>query len=272
LGKTWMRVPETLKFQIDGELPYGVYPKDLILHIVGMISADGATYQAIEFGGPTIESMDIEGRMTLCNMAVEAGAKFGIVESDEITRDFLQKQGRGMTYRNFVSDPDAVYDKIIKINSAELKPMVACPHSVDHVKPIPEVEGVSMDQVFIGSCTNGRMSDLRLVGKILAGKKIHPQIRLIVIPASRQIYLEALKEGIIQTLVEAGAAIDSPGCGPCGGIHLGVLGDRENCLSTTNRNFSGRMGNPSSSIYLASPATAAATALYGKISDPRGVL
>ncbi len=272
LGKTWMRVPETLKFQVDGELPHGVYPKDLILHIIGMISADGATYQAIEFGGSTVESMDIEGRMTLCNMAVEAGAKFGIVAADEITREFLQKQGRVMTYRNLVSDPDAIYDKIIKIDSAELKPMVACPHSVDNVKPIPEVEGVSMDQVFIGSCTNGRMSDLRLVAKILAGKRIHPRIRLIVIPASRQIYLESLKEGVLQTLVEAGAAIDSPGCGPCGGIHLGVLGDRENCLSTTNRNFSGRMGNPSSSIYLASPATAAATALCGKISDPRGVL
>lgn len=272
LGKTWMRVPETLKIRVEGELPRGVYPKDLILYIIGQITAEGATYRAMEFCGSSIEAMDMEGRLTLCNMAVEAGAKFGIVASDEKTRDFLRAHGREGAYRKVRADPDAVYEKTIEIDAARLTPVVSHPHAVDNVKPIEEVEGTPIDQVFVGSCTNGRTGDLRLVASIMAGKKRDPRTRLVVIPASRRVYLEALKEGSIKTLVEAGAAVDSPGCGPCGGIHLGILGDNERCLSTTNRNFHGRMGNPSSFVYLASPATAAATALHGRITDPRKVL
>jgi len=272
MGKTWMRVPETLKIKVEGKMQKGVYPKDLILYIIGQITADGATYRAMEFCGSTVKAMDMDGRLTLCNMAVEAGAKFGIVAADQKTREFLQAHGRGDAYREVRADPDAVYEKTFEIDAAALTPMVAHPHAVDNVKPIEEVEGTPIEQVFVGSCTNGRAGDLRLVAGILAGKKRHPHTRLLVIPASRRVYLQALNEGSIQTLVEAGAAVDSPGCGPCGGIHLGILGDEERCLSTTNRNFHGRMGNPSSFVYLASPATAAATALHGQITDPRKVL
>lgn len=271
-GKTWMRVPETLKFQVGGEMPRGVYPKDLILYIIGQITADGATYRAMEFCGSTIETMDMEGRLTLCNMAVEAGAKFGIVASDEKTREFLRTHGREKAYREVRPDPDAVYEKTFEIEATTLTPVVSHPHQVDNVKPIEEVEGTPIDQVFVGSCTNGRAGDFRLVASILNGKKRHPHTRLVVIPASRRVYLECLEEGIIKALVQAGAAVDSPGCGPCAGIHLGILGENERCLSTTNRNFHGRMGDPSSFVYLASPATAAATALHGKITDPRKVL
>jgi 3-isopropylmalate/(R)-2-methylmalate dehydratase large subunit len=272
LGKTWMRVPETLKVQVEGEMPRGVYPKDLILYIIGQITADGATYRSIEFCGSTIESMDMEGRLTLCNMAVEAGAKFGIVATDQQTREFLRAHGREDAYRDVRSDPDAAYERTFEIDAAGLTPVISHPHQVDNVKSVEELEGVPIDQVFVGSCTNGRTGDLRLVASMMQGKKRNPGTRLIVIPASRQVYLESLKEGIIEILVESGAAVDSPGCGPCAGIHLGILGDNERCLSTTNRNFHGRMGSPSSSVYLASPATAAATALYGVITDPRKVL
>ena len=272
LGKTWMRVPETLKIQVEGEMPRGVYPKDLILHVIGQISAEGATYRAMEFCGSTVESIDMEGRLTMCNMAVEAGAKFGIVASDEKTKKLLQFYGREQAYREIRSDHDATYERVLRIDVTRLTPVVSVPHSVDNVKLIKEVEGTSIDQVFVGSCTNGRTGDLRILANLMTGKKRHPRTRLIVIPASRQVYLECLKEGIIQTLVESGAAVDSPGCGPCGGIHLGILGDNERCLSTTNRNFHGRMGNPSGSVYLASPATAAATALRGEITDPRKFL
>jgi 3-isopropylmalate/(R)-2-methylmalate dehydratase large subunit len=272
LGKTWMRVPETLKVQVEGEMPRGVYPKDLILYIIGQITADGATYRSIEFCGSTIESMDMEGRLTLCNMAVEAGAKFGIVATDQQTREFLRANSREDAYREVRPDPDAAYERTLEIDAAGLTPVVSHPHQVDNVKSVEEVEGVPIDQVFVGSCTNGRTGDLRLMASMMQGKKRNPGTRLIVIPASRQVYLESVKEGIIEILVESGAAVDSPGCGPCAGIHLGILGDNERCLSTTNRNFHGRMGSPSSSVYLASPATAAATALYGVITDPRKVL
>lgn len=271
LGKTWLRVPETVKVQVEGEMPQGVYPKDLILHIIGRLTADGATYCSIEFCGSTVEAMDMEGRLTLCNMAVEAGAKFGIVATDGKTREFLRAHGREDAYREVYPDPEAMYREVIMIDATRLTPVVSLPHAVDNIKPIEEVEGTPIDQVFIGSCTNGRVGDLRLAASILAGKKRHPGTRLLVIPASRKVYLECLKEGIIQVLVEAGAAVDSPGCGPCVGIHLGVPGDHERCLSTTNRNFHGRMGNPSSFVYLASPATAAATALNGKIASPRSI-
>ena len=272
LGKTWMRVPETLLFRVDGEMPGGVYPKDLILHIIGRISADGATYQAMEFCGSTIDAMNLEGRLTLCNMAVEAGAKFGIVASDEKTREFLGAQGREGAYREVRSDPDAVYEKTLEIDASRLAPVVSHPHRVDNVKPMEEVAGTPIDQVFVGSCTNGRTEDFRIAANIIGGNKLHSRTRLVVMPASRRVYQECLKEGIFETLVEAGAVVNPPGCGPCGGIHLGILGDNERCLSTTNRNFQGRMGNPSGFVYLASPATAAATALKGEITDPRKVV
>jgi 3-isopropylmalate/(R)-2-methylmalate dehydratase large subunit len=272
LGKTWMRVPETLRIRVNGALPRGVYPKDLILHIVGRITADGATYKAMEFCGTTIENMDMEGRLTLCNMAVEAGGKFGIVASDDKTKEFLKLHGREQGFRAVQTDPDAVYEETVAIDATQLTPVVAHPHQVDNVKPIAEVEGTPIDQVFVGSCTNGRTGDLRLLADLLKGKKRHARTRLIVIPASRRVYLECVKEGIMETLVEAGAAINSPGCGPCAGIHLGILGDNERCLSTTNRNFHGRMGSPSSLVYLGSPATAAATALHGEITDPRKIM
>jgi 3-isopropylmalate/(R)-2-methylmalate dehydratase large subunit len=272
LGKTWMRVPETLKVHVEGELSRGTYPKDLILTIIGRITAEGATYRAIEFCGSTIDAMAMEGRLTLCNMAVEAGAKFGIVASDEKTRNYLKIRGREDTYRAVCSDSDAAYEKTFEIDASRLPPVIAHPHQVDNIKLIEEVEDTPIDQVFVGSCTNGRTEDLRLVANILKGKKIHQRTRLLVMPASRQVYLECIKEGIMEALVDAGAVVNSPGCGPCAGIHLGILGDNERCLSTTNRNFHGRMGSPSSLVYLGSPATAAATALYGQITDPRKVL
>ena len=272
LGKTWMRIPETIRIEIDGCLPYGVYPKDLILHIIGHIGADGATYKAIEFRGPTIKAMNVEGRLTLCNMAVEAGAKFGIVAADNKVRDFLCGQGRTADYREIKADPDAKCEKTILVDASQISPLVSCPHAVDNVRKIEEVAGIAIEQVFVGSCTNGRTEDLRIVAKMMAGKKKHKNTRLIVIPASRSVYRECLREGIIETLIESGALVDSPGCGPCGGTHLGILGNNERCLSTTNRNFNGRMGNPSSFVYLASPATAAATALCGIITDPRSCI
>jgi len=272
MGHTWLRVPETLKVQVDGELPCGVYPKDLILHIIGRLTADGATYQALEFCGATIAAMGMEGRLTLCNMAVEAGAKFGIVAPDETTRAFLRAQGREPAHREIRPDKDATYARTIRIDAERLTPVVAYPHRVDNIKPVEALEGTPIDQVFIGSCTNGRTGDLRLAAGLLKGRRRHAQTRLLVMPASRQVYRECLREGIIDTLVAAGAAVDSPGCGPCGGVHLGILGDDERCLATTNRNFQGRMGNPNSSVYLASPATAAATALNGAITDPRKLL
>ncbi|MFC1820145.1 3-isopropylmalate dehydratase large subunit [Thermodesulfobacteriota bacterium] len=272
LGKTWMRVPETIKIEINGDMPKGVYAKDLILHIVGKITSEGATYRSVEFSGSTIDSMDMDGRLTLCNMAVEIGAKFGLVYSDFKTKEFMQIYGREKDFCEIYPDDDAVYEKEIDIDASSLTPLIACPYSVDNVKPVSEVEGTPVNQVFLGSCTNGRASDLKLFAKILDGKKRNPKTRIVVIPASRLVYLECLKEGIIQTLVEVGAAVESPGCGPCAGIHLGLLGENELCLSTTNRNFPNRMGSSSSSVYLASPATAAATAIYGKITDPRKVL
>jgi 3-isopropylmalate/(R)-2-methylmalate dehydratase large subunit len=272
LGKTWMRVPETMKFLIEGELPCGVFSKDLILSIIGNLTADGATYCAMEFSGSTVDAMGLDSRLTLCNMAVEAGAKFGIVASDGKTREFLKTQGREASFREVRSDREAVYKSLTRIDATQLVPMISEPPKVDNVKPVEELIGTPIDQVFIGSCTNGRESDLQVAADIMKGHKRHPHTRLIVIPASHQTYIECLGEGIIETLVKAGAVIDSPGCGPCGGIHLGILGDNERCLSTANRNFEGRMGNPASFIYLASPATAAATALNGEITDPRGLL
>lgn len=268
-GKNWFRVPETIKFEVEGEFNDGVFSKDLILHIIGKIGSNGATYKAMEFSGETIENMEVEDRMVLTNMSVEAGAKTGVVASDEKTRKYLKKQGRGKSYREIKSDEDAKFHTTIKIDVSSLSPMVALPHHVDNVKPVEECKGVKIDQVFVGTCTNGRIGDLKIVAEILKGERVNRDTRLIVTPASRKVYLQALKEGIIETLIEAGAVVTSPGCGACVGVHSGVLADGERCLSTQNRNFKGRMGNPNSFIFLASPATAAATAIEGKIADPR---
>jgi 3-isopropylmalate/(R)-2-methylmalate dehydratase large subunit len=271
-GVNWFLVPGTIRVEVTGDLPFGVYPKDLILSIIGKIGADGATYKALEFGGDTIEKMEMSGRLTLANMAVEAGAKVGLVASDATTRDYLEKAGRADCWRELRPDADAAYERTETIYAARLLPTVSFPHTVDNTRTIDKVGDVKVDQVFIGTCTNGRLDDLRVAAQILKGKEKAPGVRLIVIPASHKIYADAIDEGLISIFVAAGAAVMAPGCGPCVGVHEGVLGDGEVCISTQNRNFTGRMGNPNSFIYLASPATAAASALEGKIADPRKYL
>ena len=271
LGRTWFRVPETIQIALSGSFVNGVTAKDLILHLIGKIGADGATYKSLEFGGDALDSMSVSQRLTIANMVVEAGAKVGLFPADEMTRDYLATQGRGDDYQTLSPDTDAVYEQTININLAELEPVVARPHAVDNIVLAKELKGARIQQVVIGTCTNGRLEDMVVAAGILNGKKCYPETRLIVAPASSQVLLEALKAGYIQTLVEAGAVILPPGCGPCLGLHQGVLGNGESCLSTANRNFHGRMGNPEAFVYLASPATAAATALTGEITDPREV-
>lgn len=272
LGRTWFRVPESFKVTVSGELPHGVYAKDLILHFIGQIGADGATYKALEFGGDTVDKMSMSGRFTVANMAVETGAKVGLFPADGITQDYLASQRRGSDYQPISPDADAAYERTIKINAADLEPTVSTPHTVDNTAPAKELKEVKIQQVVIGTCTNGRLEDLAVAAGILKGKKPAQGVRLIVAPASRRVLLEAIESGYIRTLVEAGAVILPPGCGPCLGLHQGVLGKGEACLSTANRNFEGRMGNPKGFIYLGSPATAAATALTGEITDPREVM
>ncbi|RKZ19270.1 3-isopropylmalate dehydratase large subunit [bacterium] len=272
LGKVWLRVPETYRFILKGRLPEGVYSKDIILHIIGMIGADGATYKAMEFEGEVVENLSMESRFTITNMAIEAGAKTGLIATDSTTKSYLEMRGRGDKFREIKPDPDAVYEKTFEIDVSKLEPVVSFPHTVDNTRKISEVEDVKIDQVYIGTCTNGRLEDLRIAADILKGRHRHPDTRLIVIPASREVFIKAMKEGLLEIFMEAGASIESPGCGPCVGIHKGVLADGERVLSTQNRNFKGRMGNPEGFIYLASPATAAATAIEGKIADPRKYL
>ncbi len=272
LGKTWFRVPESIKVVVSGNFPDGVYAKDLILHLIGQIGADGATYKALEFSGDTVDNMSMSQRFTMANMTVEAGAKAGLFAADKTTQDYLASQGRGNHYQSIFPDADAIYQRTININVANLQPTVAKPHNVDNTALVRELKGTKIQQVFIGTCTNGRLEDLAVVANILKGKKCHPETRLIVAPASRQVLLAAIKVGYIQTLIEAGAVILPPGCGACLGLHQGVLGDGESCLSTANRNFKGRMGNPKAFVYLGSPATAVATAITGEITDPREVM
>ena len=269
LGKTWFRVPETIRFELTGNFKPFVEPKDLILYIIGLIKADGATYKALEFGGEGVKNIGMPGRLTISNMAVEAGAKVGIFPSDEITKAYLEAHGRGDTWYAMDADEGADYEQIIKINLTELEPMISQPHTVDNTCRAKDIEGTKLNQVSIGTCTNGRIEDLECAAAILKGKKVAPGCRLVVTPASRQIYLDAVEKGYITTLVEAGALIMPPGCGACLGLHQGVLGDEEVCLSTANRNFKGRMGNPKAFVYLASPATCAYSAIYGEIRDPR---
>lgn len=265
-----IEVPPTIKVFVNGKLPKYVLPKDIILNLIGKITAEGANFKVIEFHGETIKNMNISGRLVLCNMSVEAGATSGIVPADEETIRFLKDEaGVKENIQKIVPDTDAIYDSVIEIDASKLVPQIACPHSVDNVKPVNELEGKKVDQIVVGSCTNGRLDDIEIVANILKGKKISKGIRMLVFPASWRIYKNALKKGFIGTLVDAGAVIMNPGCGCCLGVHQGALGDGEVALSTTNRNFKGRMGNPNSEIYLCSPAVAAASAITGEITDPR---
>jgi 3-isopropylmalate/(R)-2-methylmalate dehydratase large subunit len=272
LGKNWFRVPETLYVNLTGALCEMVRSKDLILHLIGLIGADGATYMSLEFGGQGVATLTVPDRLVVSNMAVEAGAKVGLFPADERTRDYLTAMGRAADYAPLGPDADARYAREIDIALDSLAPVVSCPHTVDNVHPAAELGDIRVDQVFLGTCTNGRIEDIELVARMVAGRKKAPHTRLLVAPASRGILLQAIERGYITTLVEFGAVILPPGCAACLGLHQGILGDGEVCLSTANRNFKARMGNPESFVYLGSPATAAATALRGVITDPREML
>ena len=272
LGKTWIKVPHTYKIVVDGEFQKGVCAKDLILHLIGMIGADGATYKALEFCGSTVEKMTMADRFTLSNMAVEAGAKVGLFSTDEKTREYLKQRGREDKFVELNPDEDADYERVINIDVSELKPTVSCPHTVDNTKTVDELKDIKVHQVFIGTCTNGRIEDLRIAASILKDKTVNSDVRLLVVPASKEVYIQAIEEGLIKTLVQAGASVSAPGCGPCVGVHGGILGDGEVCLATQNRNFQGRMGNTLGYIYLASPAVAAYSAIKGYIANPQEIM
>lgn len=265
-----VEVPGTIKVEVRGDFQPYVLPKDLILHLIGRISAQGANFKVIEFHGPAIEKMSTSGRLTICNMAVEAGATAGIVPADTETVRYLNDEA-GVKGRIEILQPDidAVYDQVIQIDASVLDPQLACPHTVDNVKPIQEVIGKQVNQIVIGSCTNGRLDDIRIAARILEGKKVARNVRMLVFPASARIYRQALQEGYLLSLMDAGAVVMNSGCGPCLGVHQGALADGDVALATTNRNFKGRMGNPAAEVYLCSPAVAAASALTGKITDPR---
>ncbi len=269
-GKIWLKVPEALKINVTGKFPKYVTAKDLILSIIGKVSVEGAIYESAEFTGQTIKNMSISGRMTLCNMAVEMGAKNGIIEPDEITREFLKGRVKNLPdFEVLKSDKDAVYKSTSEFDVSKMEPQIACPSSVDNVKPVSEVGNVVIEQAFIGSCTNGRIEDLRLAAQVLKGRRVKDGVRALVIPASQEVYKQALDEGLMETFTDAGAIVCGSACGPCLGGHIGLLAAGETCVSTSNRNFIGRMGSTQASVYLASPATVAASAVTGKITDPR---
>lgn len=267
-----MRVPSTIKFVIKGDLPERVTSKDIILFIAGKYTTEVAQYKAVEFKGPTVERMSIASRMTMANMGVEIGAKFAFFEADQKTLDYLLQYVREEAKKRvgiFKADPDARYEQVYEIDVSRLEPQVAFPHDVGNVRPISAVGEVRVNQAFLGSCTNGRFEDLEIAAAILKGKKVHAETRLLVFPASWEIYLEALREGILETLIEAGAVVCNPGCGPCFGGHMGLLAAGERCIASSNRNFKGRMGSTEAEVYLGSPATVAASAIAGRIVDPR---
>ncbi|RLB06867.1 MAG: 3-isopropylmalate dehydratase large subunit [Deltaproteobacteria bacterium] len=269
-GKVWLRVPETIKFIYYGRRQPWVGGKDLILYTIGDIGVDGALYKAMEFSGEAISALDMAGRFTVANMAIEAGAKNGIFPPDEVTLGYIQGRIK-KDYKLYNSDADARYSEVREYDVSSIEPQVACPPSPANVKGVKELAGVEIDQVVIGSCTNGRVEDLRVAASIIRGKKIPPNVRLIVIPATQDIYLQALREGLLEVFVEAEAAVSTPTCGPCLGGHMGVLGKGEVAIATTNRNFVGRMGHPDSQVYLSNPAVAAASAIKGRITHPEEV-
>ncbi len=264
----WLRVPETLRVEFSGKLPAGIYAKDVILKVIGDNGADRANYEAVEFSGPSAGDFSLASRMVLANMAAEMGAKNGYFEPDEKTLEWVRARARA-EFEVVRSDEDAQYEAILKYDLSTIEPQLACPHTVDNVKPVREVEGKPFHQALIGTCTNGRLEDIEVAAKIMKGRRIHPNVRALILPASREVYVEAMRKGLLEILSEAGCVLINPGCGPCLGAHEGLLAAGEVVVSTSNRNFRGRMGNRDSEIYLASPATAAASALEGKITDPR---
>ncbi|MFC1862473.1 3-isopropylmalate dehydratase large subunit [Thermodesulfobacteriota bacterium] len=270
-GFLWFMVPETIRFILNGKLPKGTSAKDIILKIAGDYSVNVAQYKSIEFSGPLAKELSIDDRMTICNMGVEIGAKFAFFEADDRTVEYLENR-TSQPVELFGPDPGASYNAIHEIDFSALEPQVACPHNVDNVKSVVEVEGIPVQQAFLGSCTNAKFEDLERAAAILKDRKAHHETRLIVIPASREVYLRISESGALQTLLEAGAMLGPPVCGPCGGLNNGILANNETAISTTNRNFKGRMGNPESFVYLASPETVAASAIEGKIADPRKYL
>ncbi|MBC7075892.1 MAG: 3-isopropylmalate dehydratase large subunit [Syntrophomonadaceae bacterium] len=266
-GEAWFKVPESIKFVYYGKLPRWVSGKDLILHTIGDIGVDGARYMSMEFTGEVIRNLSIDSRFTMANMAIEAGGKNGIIEADDITLDYIGRRAR-RSFKIYRSDPDAVYCDVKEYDVSSLEPVVAFPHLPENTRPVSEASDVVLDQVVIGSCTNGRLEDLETAALLMKGRKIHPEVRAIVIPGTQGIYLEAVKRGFIEVFIEAGAVVSTPTCGPCLGGHMGVLAKGEKALATTNRNFVGRMGHPESEVYLASPAVAAASAIKGRITPP----
>ena len=267
LGKTWLKVPQTFKIVVNGKFQEGICSKDLMLHLIGMIGADGATYKALEFSGETIENMCMSERFTLANMAVEAGAKCGLFVPDEKTKEFLASRGREDKFKEIKPDEDAIYERIIEINAEDIEHTVSCPHTVDNTKLATELNDVKVHQVYVGTCTNGRIEDMRTVANILKGKKVHSDVRMLICPASKDVYKQALQEGLLEIFIDSNATILPPGCGPCVGIHAGILADDEVCLTTQNRNFQGRLGNTKGYIYLSSPYVAAYSAINGYISN-----
>ncbi len=272
LGETWLRVPETLKFEFAGTLQPMVTGKDVILFLIGQIGLDGARYKAMEFTGEAIRSLPMEDRMTVTNMVVEAGGKNGLCEVDAATETYLREHGVTRPWKACTSDPDAHYERVYRWDVSQLEPLVAKPFLPSNIVPVTQVKGVKLDQVFIGSCTNGKIGDLRQAAELLAGRKVAKHTRVIITPATHQIYLQAVREGLVETFLSAGATFTPPTCGACAGLHLGVLGSKEVCLSTTNRNFRGRMGHVDSQVYLTNPYVAAASALTGEITDPREIV
>lgn len=267
LGETWLKVPETIKVEFNGELQKWVCAKDLVLFLIGQIGVDGALYKSLEVGGSVIENMPMDGRFTFCNMAIEAGAKNGIIIPDEITRKYAEGRCQ-RPFKFYTSDADAEYSQVLKYDVKDIEPQVAFPHLPENTKGISQVGNIKIDQAVIGSCTNGRISDLKIAADLLEGQQIHKDVRLLVFPGTQDIYLEAIEKGYVQTIVKAGGAVSTPTCGPCLGGHAGILARGEKCISTTNRNFVGRMGDTGSEVYLSSPAIAAASAILGRIASP----
>ncbi|MDS1029325.1 3-isopropylmalate dehydratase large subunit [Bacillota bacterium LX-D] len=269
-GEAWFKVPESIKFVYNGKLQPYVGGKDLILYTIGNIGVDGARYMAMEFTGEAIETLSMDNRFTMSNMAIEAGGKNGIIPPDEITLKYVKGRAK-RPWKVYQSDPDAKYAQVIEFDCSKIEPQVAFPHLPENTKPISEVGTVTIDQVVIGSCTNGRIEDLRIAAALLKGKKVHKYLRLLVIPGTQAIYRQAMQEGLFDIFLDAGAAVSTPTCGPCLGGHMGILAKGERALATTNRNFVGRMGHPESEVYLCNPAVAAASAVLGRIADPREV-